>query len=78
VTDPEFLRRYQYGIGLSSTSRCLQIVPGNYWNGRNNIDISEALVAVNLPEILEAYETSMAFSMTKRSGRILPQVAQKL
>jgi hypothetical protein len=40
INDPEFLRRYQRGLGQSSTFRNLRIVPGNYGEGRNNLDVT--------------------------------------
>jgi len=59
VNDPEFLRRFQRGIGQSDAFRDMQIVPGNYGNGRNNIDVARALTEVDLAETLRPYTNPM-------------------
>jgi hypothetical protein len=70
INDPEFLRRYQRGLVQSSTFRNLQlvlgnyvegrnywqIVAGNYGEGRNNLDVTAALESLNLPEALRSYD----------------------
>src|SRR5262249_46988436 len=60
INDPEFLRRYQKGLEKSSTFRNLQIVPGNYGDGKNNLDVASALASLDLPAALRSYESPMA------------------
>jgi hypothetical protein len=66
INDPEFLRRYQRGLGQSSTFRNLQIVPGNYGEGRNNLDVTAILESLNLPDLLRSYDSPMALLEDQR------------
>jgi hypothetical protein len=60
VNDPEFLRRFQSGIGQSPVFRDLQITPGNYGEGRTNVDVSVKLTSLDLPDVLRSYDSAMA------------------
>jgi hypothetical protein len=59
VNDPEFLIRFQRGIGQSDAFRNLQIVPGDYGNGRSNVDVARALAEVELADTLRPYTNPM-------------------
>lgn len=60
VNDPEFLKRFQNGLGTSSTFRDLQIARGSYGEFGNQDSVAQKMMDVDLSVDLKSHETPMA------------------
>lgn len=60
VNDPEFLRRFQNGLKVSTTFRNLQIARGNYGECGDQDSVAQKVMAVDLSNDLKPYGSAMA------------------